>query len=309
MPIQGAASPEAAINEAIATFKDFNPDEHRLDKWNHLKQLIQGYNAQHDIDVYILRTVPAEDDLTLRLIQQMGTGPFDILDDSSSAVAARRGVLGDAGTSHQASAARLQPLQPCRLVAGTRRTQPARSYKATSACQHADGPVQTAPAAAPTSREAAIEIPARENNALPDVGGSCQDEAGSHVSGSILQRCQSAAGAIARNVHASPDSLVDRLKDGKEHIFLTGVAGAGKTKFMMDRALPALKKRYKKKLWVTASTGLAAQPVEGKTLHSASDLGRGLGDVNDLISSMPAVSPSLCTFVDFCLYWHAEFRL
>ena len=60
---------------------------------------------------------------------------------------------------------------------------------------------------------------------------------------------------------------------------------------MMQKALPVLLRRYKQmKLWVTASTGLAAQQVDGKTLHSTSGLGRGVSDLQGLIDSMPAVS-------------------
>jgi len=60
------------------------------------------------------------------------------------------------------------------------------------------------------------------------------------------------------------------LKSGY-NVFLTGSAGTGKT-FLLNKFISYLKK---KKIWVgiTASTGIAATHIEGRTIHSWSGMG------------------------------------
>lgn len=345
LPHERPSASEAAIDQAIASYKDFRPEAHSRNKWVFLKDLIVGYNAEHD--VYILKRAPAEDELKLHQCQKLYTGTFPTLDDRSASRAASGGMQRDLVTAFAASSIQAGHGQPCRNVAGARRGPTAAARRASmsrpvagdgratcsnAAAMPAQADLGSAAAGAAHSNAAAMPAgtaandvpicelghtglaatvpaslmaadglpPAVAGRNAPAHGHSSQDDASSHVSSRRLSPDRFPAGTVVRNVHAAPASLLRTLKVGSRHVFLTGVAGAGKTKFMMDQAMPLLQKRYKNKLWVTASTGIAAQQVNGKTLHSASGLGRGTGDVNELIASMPAVSPKFLYICGFC---------
>lgn len=90
---------------------------------------------------------------------------------------------------------------------------------------------------------------------------------------------------------ATCPEMVEVLVRGHKHCMLSGVAGSGKTATMLRDVLPQLLREYgKRSLWITASTGIAAQGINGTTLHSKAGLGLGQGDVHELIERMNAVS-------------------
>ncbi len=60
------------------------------------------------------------------------------------------------------------------------------------------------------------------------------------------------------------------LKSG-QNVFLTGSAGTGKT-FLLNKFIEYLKKR-ETKVGVTASTGIAATHLGGRTIHSWAGIG------------------------------------
>lgn len=66
------------------------------------------------------------------------------------------------------------------------------------------------------------------------------------------------------------DSAYNLLKSGA-NVFLTGPAGSGKT-FLLNKYLEYLK-AHKKKVAITASTGIAATILNGQTIHSWSGIG------------------------------------
>ena len=120
-------------------------------------------------------------------------------------------------------------------------------------------------------------------------------------------RCQ-AGGANRMHVQhiacgeASLQDFLDELKHGPSHIFLTGIAGSGKTQLLMDYALPILRIRYPgDQLWVGSTTGMTAQAIGGQTLHSLSGLGRMLGDISELLGVMPTAAKQRWPNLNFCL--------
>ena len=66
------------------------------------------------------------------------------------------------------------------------------------------------------------------------------------------------------------DEALHLLKLGK-NVFLTGSAGSGKT-YLLNRYISYLR-RHKVGVSVTASTGLAATHLNGRTIHSWSGIG------------------------------------
>ena len=62
-----------------------------------------------------------------------------------------------------------------------------------------------------------------------------------------------------------------KILKSKKNIFLTGPAGTGKT-FLLNKFIEYSKKR-KIKIGITASTGIAATHIEGRTIHSWSGMG------------------------------------
>lgn len=78
------------------------------------------------------------------------------------------------------------------------------------------------------------------------------------------------------------------VRKGK-NVFISGVAGCGKTTSAKKSVIPLLKSLYPgpDEIWVAASTGLSAFGIDGTTIHSLSGLGRGKGDWQTLFQSMP----------------------
>jgi len=77
------------------------------------------------------------------------------------------------------------------------------------------------------------------------------------------------------------DSILAAIRDGR-NIFITGVAGTGKS-----YTLGRIKEEFRDKgLHLTASTGIAAVQIGGRTLHSWAGLGTGKAPVEELIANM-----------------------
>lgn len=57
-----------------------------------------------------------------------------------------------------------------------------------------------------------------------------------------------------------------KILQSKQNVFLTGSAGTGKT-FLLNKFIEYLKKE-KIKVGITASTGIAATHLGGRTIHS-----------------------------------------
>lgn len=78
----------------------------------------------------------------------------------------------------------------------------------------------------------------------------------------------------------------------KGNVFMSGVAGCGKTTSAKKSIIPLLKSLHSEadQVWVAASTGLSAFGIEGTTIHSLSGLGRGKGDWLTLFNAMPAAA-------------------
>lgn len=71
---------------------------------------------------------------------------------------------------------------------------------------------------------------------------------------------------------------VKALKSGL-NIFLTGSAGTGKS-FVTRKLIKVLKRRLgKDNVHVTASTGVAATNIDGRTLHNFAGLGYKCGQI------------------------------
>ena len=73
------------------------------------------------------------------------------------------------------------------------------------------------------------------------------------------------------------------------NILLSSPAGTGKTYAITKVIAPTLYKRYNKsKVWLTASTGLAALALGpgGATIHSQAGVGRGKGMPEDIVKAM-----------------------
>lgn len=82
--------------------------------------------------------------------------------------------------------------------------------------------------------------------------------------------------------------VLDLVVNKNKSVFFTGAAGTGKTVLLKE-----IIKRLQNKYWeefdsvaVTASTGLAALNIGGKTYHSYFGIGLGTADVNTLIKSI-----------------------
>lgn len=66
--------------------------------------------------------------------------------------------------------------------------------------------------------------------------------------------------------------IISSISEGKS-VFITGSAGTGKT-ILVKHIIKLLKKRYNpSKVFVTASTGVAACAISGLTLHSFAGIG------------------------------------
>lgn len=84
------------------------------------------------------------------------------------------------------------------------------------------------------------------------------------------------------------ESFVEEvLSHRRQHVFLSGPAGYGKTKIVNDFLVPALKRCYgKKAVMVVASTGMAANAICGDTIHSACGVGRGRGTAAEVVDKL-----------------------
>jgi len=78
---------------------------------------------------------------------------------------------------------------------------------------------------------------------------------------------------------------------GRKNIFLTGAAGTGKS-FLLRYIIQQLKGRRKGDVFVTATTGIAAENIKGTTLHSFAGIGLGEGNVDQLISKIKNSKPA-----------------
>ena len=74
-----------------------------------------------------------------------------------------------------------------------------------------------------------------------------------------------------------------------ENLLISGAGGTGKTYLVNNHIAPALCKRHdgkKSDVWLTASTGKAADLIAGLTIHSAAGLQRGKGSAEVLIQKI-----------------------
>jgi ATP-dependent DNA helicase PIF1 len=75
----------------------------------------------------------------------------------------------------------------------------------------------------------------------------------------------------------------DKVVNG-ESIFITGIAGCGKT-YLLSRIITWAQTNLKK-ISVTSSTGISAVLIGGSTLHSSMGFGLGKGDVDTLVNKV-----------------------
>lgn len=73
----------------------------------------------------------------------------------------------------------------------------------------------------------------------------------------------------------------------RKNVFLTGSAGVGKS-FLLNAILRALRGYRHIRHYVTASTGVAAVPLQGTTLHSFAGVGMGEGSFEELLQGVRA---------------------
>src|SRR6478609_7822785 len=79
------------------------------------------------------------------------------------------------------------------------------------------------------------------------------------------------------------EELFRLIEDTREHVFVTGRAGTGKSTLLQHLAW-----NTKKQIAVCAPTGVAALNVEGQTIHSLFRLPIGLIADSELEQSEPA---------------------
>ena len=92
--------------------------------------------------------------------------------------------------------------------------------------------------------------------------------------------------------HSTKESLTVEQKEAastviysKDNVFLTGAAGTGKS-FLLEYIIKRLTKKRKNGVYVTATTGIAAEHIHGTTLHSFAGIGLGKLPVEDLYESI-----------------------
>lgn len=76
--------------------------------------------------------------------------------------------------------------------------------------------------------------------------------------------------------------VLDAISSGKS-VFITGSAGTGKTLFLRHIIKRLKKLHHQSRVFVTASTGLAACAIKGRTLHSFAGIGLGEDDRQTLL--------------------------
>lgn len=75
----------------------------------------------------------------------------------------------------------------------------------------------------------------------------------------------------------------------RKSVFVTGSAGTGKS-FIVEDALQILRRMYgEEKVFVTASTGLAACAVGGTTLHSFAGVGIGVNETKEQLAEKVSI--------------------
>ncbi len=80
-----------------------------------------------------------------------------------------------------------------------------------------------------------------------------------------------------KNVRLSPTqerALATVFHELRKNIFITGSAGVGKS-FILNEIIRRLREQKHIRYYVTASTGVAAVPLQGTTLHSFAGVGLG----------------------------------
>ncbi len=85
------------------------------------------------------------------------------------------------------------------------------------------------------------------------------------------------------SLHEDQRRLFDQVINGRANLFFTGSAGTGKS-VLLRAIIAEYKRKYgKEKIYVTATTGLAATQIGGSTLHSFAGIGLGKEPVEELI--------------------------
>jgi len=83
-------------------------------------------------------------------------------------------------------------------------------------------------------------------------------------------------------MNSEQQRALDCVVQERKNIFLTGPAGTGKS-FTLHEIIKAIRKNPFRKVFVTASTGIAAQNIQGQTLHAWAGLGLAREKVPDLV--------------------------
>ncbi|PAV21915.1 dna repair and recombination pif1 [Pyrrhoderma noxium] len=79
--------------------------------------------------------------------------------------------------------------------------------------------------------------------------------------------------------------VLERVKHGK-NVFFTGSAGTGKSVLLRSIISHFARDKTWRNLGITASTGIAAENIGGRTLHSFAGIGLGKGKVEDLVEAV-----------------------
>ena len=103
----------------------------------------------------------------------------------------------------------------------------------------------------------------------------------------IIKKPQKSLEELEQSVENEEYQKVLTLLLNGENVFLTGYAGTGKS-YILNK----LKEKFKKKLTITSTTGIAAVNVKGQTIHSWAGVGLCKNPVNktiDKIKTRPSV--------------------
>lgn len=305
----------AYARSTFHTFKPYEPNKFgdNDNRWPRIRDLCHGYDSHYDVHVFCPWVRPADTAwLDLKAVNKRympkrlvaTCQPFlheyqgPAQPAGSLAVQVAAAVPGHHSTSCQASPPASQvPVQPAGSSArqATAALPGHRSAFCQASLPASQGPVQPAGSSA---MQAGAAAPRHQSAALRSPSSAASEQSVSASVHRVAGLGTSAAATSLQHMHfAGPgqpilvqSAMVQRILTGDENILISGVAGAGKTRILTRHILKRLKQRYGKKLWVTASTGIAAQAIQGTTLHSAAGLGLGNGPVSLLWQNVPTVS-------------------
>ena len=109
---------------------------------------------------------------------------------------------------------------------------------------------------------------------------------------SLLLLITLAPPAVLKRIRKGPQSLIGDQKRALKvvksghNLFLTGAAGTGKSHVLRYLNKTLVRLHGKGTVYVTASTGVAGQSINGTTLHSFARIGFGKGKPKDLVKQV-----------------------